>query len=255
MGEGPVTMNAFGDMVLWLNDPLNWTLPGGVLQRLGEHLYISALAVLIGCLVAWPIGLWLGHTGRGGGAVVVIANLSRAIPTLALLTLFVASFTGIGAEPVILALAVFAVPPLLANAYVGLREIDPEVREAARGMGLSGWQVLRTVELPLAVPYLATGFRTAAVQVVATATLAAYVAGGGLGAIIAEGIGLGLDSHGGQVLAGGILVAVLAMVVEGLLAVAERALTPKPLRQARARRAAERPAPAEDPTVGAAGIA
>jgi osmoprotectant transport system permease protein len=242
------------DAVVWLNDPLNWTLPGGILDRLGEHLWISGAAVALGCLVAWPLGFWLGHTGRGGAAVVLVANLSRAIPTLALLTLFVASFTGIGSQPVILALAVFAVPPLLANAYVGLREIDPEVREAARGMGLSGWQVLRRVELPLAVPYLASGFRTAAVQVVATATLAVFVAGGGLGTIIAEGIGLGLDSYAGQVLAGGLLVAGLAMLVEGLLAVLERAVTPAALRRTGgrtpARHATRR---AEDPAVGVSG--
>jgi osmoprotectant transport system permease protein len=257
VGEGKIpvrTANPFGDAVVWLNDPLNWTLPGGVLDRLGEHLWISGAAVALGCLVAWPLGLWLGHTGRGGGAVVLVSNISRAIPTLALLTLFVASFTGIGSQPVILALAVFAVPPLLANAYVGLREIDPEVRDAARGMGLSGWQVLRRVELPLAVPYLASGFRTAAVQVVATATLAVFVAGGGLGTIIAEGIGLGLDSHAGQVLAGGLLVAALAMLVEGLLAVLERAVTPPPLRRAeirsRGRSATDR---AEDPAVGVSG--
>ncbi|MGH3736120.1 MAG: ABC transporter permease [Micromonosporaceae bacterium] len=241
-------MNVFGDALLWLNDPLNWTLPGGVLDRLGEHLYISAFAVLLGCLVAWPLGIWLGHTGRGGGLVVVVSNVSRAIPTLALLTLFVASFTGIGPEPVILALAIFAIPPLLANAYVGLTEVDPEVRDAARGMGLSGWQLLWRVELPLAVPYLATGFRTATVQVVATATLAVFVGGGTLGSIIAEGIGLGLDSHAHQVLAGGLLVAGLAMSIEALLALAERALTPRPLRQT-VRRA--HPEPAPDPTVGA----
>lgn len=246
-------MNVFGDAVRWLNDPLNWTNPGGVLDRLGEHLWISAMAVLLGCLVAWPLGVWLGHVGRGGGFVVVVANVSRAIPTLALLTLFVASVSGIGPEPVIAALAIFAIPPLLANAYVGLTEVDAEVREAARGMGLSGWQLLWRVELPLAVPYLATGFRTAAVQVVATATLAVFVGGGTLGAIIAEGIGLGLDSHAGQVLAGGILVAGLAMLIEGLLALLERALTPKPLRQAR-KRARRAGAPA-DPTVGAPGIA
>ncbi len=243
-------MNVFGDAVRWLNDPLNWTLPGGVLDRLGEHLWISFVAVLLGCLVAWPLGIWLGHTGRGGGLTVVVANVSRAIPTLALLTLLTASFTGIGPEPVIISLAVFAVPPLLANAYVGLREVDPEVRDAARGMGLSGWQLLWRVELPLAVPYLATGFRTATVQVVATATLAVFVGGGTLGAIIAEGLGLGLDSHAGQVLAGGILVAGLAMLLEGVLALLERAVTPSPLRQAR-RRAVRVRAVAPDPTVGA----
>jgi osmoprotectant transport system permease protein len=134
---------------------------------------------------------------------------------------------------VILSLTVFAVPPLLANAYTGLRSVDPEVREAARGMGLSGWQLLWRVELPLAVPYLAAGFRTAAVQVVATATLAALVAGGGLGEIISEGFGLGLAKAGGQVLAGGLLVALLALSVEGVLGIVERVVTPRPLRRSK----------------------
>ena len=245
-------MNVLIDAFVWLNDPLNWTLPGGILDRLGEHLFISGLALLLGCALAWPVGAWLGHTGRGGSAVVMVANLTRALPTMALLIVLSASFAGIGSEPVILALAVFAVPPLLANAYVGLRQTDPEVREAARGMGMSSAQVLWRVELPLAVPYFASGFRTAAVQVVATASLAVFVAGGGLGTIVAEGIGLGLQAHAGQVLAGGLLIAALAMLVEGLLALLERAVTPPHIR--RTVRRAARGRAAADPTVGAPGI-
>jgi osmoprotectant transport system permease protein len=221
--------------ILWLNDPLNWTNPGtGILALLRQHLEITALAVLLGCLVAWPLGLALGHYGRGGGLVVLVSNVTLAIPTLALLSILpLFSFIGIGMTGVVLALAVFAIPPLLANAYTGLREVDPEVREAAKGMGLSGWQMLWRVELPLAVPYLAAGFRTAAVQVVATATLAALVAGGGLGEIISSGFGLSLAVGGGQVLAGGLLVALLALLVEGVLAVVERLVTPRSLRRAR----------------------
>jgi osmoprotectant transport system permease protein len=220
--------------IVWLNDPLNWTNPGtGIIPLLGQHLEITALAVLLACLVAWPLGLSLGHYGRGGGLVVLVSNITLAIPTIALLSILpLISFIGIGMTGVVLALAVFAFPPLLANAYTGLREVDPEVREAARGMGLSGWQMLWRVELPLAVPYLAAGFRTAAVQVVATATLAALVAGGGLGEIIARGFGLNLSVGGGQVLAGGFLVALLALTVEGVLAVVERLVTPRPLRRA-----------------------
>ncbi len=221
--------------VVWLNDPLNWTNPGGILDRLGEHLVISAAAVLLGALVAWPIGLWLGRTSRGGGVIVLISNLSLAIPTLALLTILPLTFLGFGQRPVIIALAVFAVPPLLANAYTGVRQVDPEVREAARGMGLSGGQLLRRVELPLAVPYLAAGFRTAAVQVVATAALASFVNGGGLGQIIRAGFGLDISVGGGQILAGGLLVALLALLVEVILAGAERAVTPRPLRRPVAR--------------------
>ena len=143
-----------------------------------------------------------------------MSNVTLAIPTLALLTILPLTFLGFGRPPVVVALAVFAVPPLLANAYTGVRQVDPEVRDAARGMGLSGGQLLRRVELPLAVPYLAAGFRTAAVQVVATAALASFVNGGGLGEIIAAGFGLGIAAGGGQIIAGGVLVAVLALLVE-----------------------------------------
>jgi osmoprotectant transport system permease protein len=237
-------MNPIGQAVTWLNDPLNWTNPGGILDRLGEHLVISAAAVLLGCLLAWPIGLWLGHTGRGGGVVVLISNVTLAIPTLALLTILPLTFIGFGRTPVIIALAVFAVPPLLANAYTGVRQVDPQTRDAARGMGLSGGQLLRRVELPLAVPYLAAGFRTAAVQVVATAALASFVNGGGLGQIIRAGFGLDISAGGGQILAGGLLVALLALVVELILAVVERAVTPRPLRRPSRSRAGRRTADA-----------
>nr|MDT0662664.1 ABC transporter permease [Micromonospora sp. DSM 115978] len=234
-------MNSIEQAAVWLNDPLNWTNPGGILDRLGEHLVISASAVALGCLLAWPIGLWLGHTGRGGGLVVLISNVTLAIPTLALLTILPLTFLGLGRPPVIIALAIFAVPPLLANAYTGVREADHEARDAARGMGLSGGQLLRHVELPLAVPYLAAGFRTAAVQVVATTALASFVNGGGLGQIISAGFGLDISTGAGQILAGGLLVALLALLVEVILATVERLVTPKPLRRTRgrARRRAE----------------
>ncbi|TMM36912.1 MAG: ABC transporter permease subunit [Actinobacteria bacterium] len=231
-------MTLFQQAIQWLNDPLNWTNPGGIFDRLVEHLRISAAAVLLGCLIAWPLGLWLGHRRRGGGAVITVSNVTLAVPTLSLLTLISLTALGIGQTAVILALTVFAIPPLLANAYTGLREVDPQVRDAARGMGLSGWQMLWRVELPLSVPYLAAGFRTAAVQVVATAALAALVAGGGLGEIISEGFGLGINVAGGQIIAGGLLVAGLALLVEGTFAVVERLVTPRPLRRARGMRRA-----------------
>lgn len=230
--------------VMWLNDPLNWTNPGGILDRLGEHLEISAAAVALGCLVAWPLGLWLGHTGRGGGLVVLVSNATLAIPTLALLTILPLTFLGFGRTPVVVALAVFAVPPLLANAYTGVRQADVEALDAARGMGLSGGQVLRRVELPLAIPYLAAGFRTAAVQVIATAALASFVNGGGLGEIIRTGFGLSIAAGGGQILAGGVLVAGLALLAELVLGGVERLVTPRPLRRDRQRAGRPRPADA-----------
>jgi osmoprotectant transport system permease protein len=230
-------MNYLGEGVRWLNDPLNWTNPGGILDRLGEHLLISAAAVLLGCLVGWPIGILLGHRGRGGGVVVTVSNLTLAIPTVALLTILPLTPLGFGKPPVIIALAVFAIPPLLANAYTGVRQVDRETVEAARGMGLSGGQVLRRVELPLAVPYLAAGLRTASVQVVATAALASFVNGGGLGQIIAAGFGIGLNNGGaGQIVAGGLAVAVLALLVEALLAAVQRLATPRALRAGAPRR-------------------
>ena len=231
-------MNYLSDAFLWLNDPLNWTNPGGLTERLTEHLVISFWAVLLGCAVGWPLGIWLGHRGRGGAAVVTVANLTLALPTLALLTILPLTPIGFGKPPVVVALAVFAIPPLLANAYTGLRSVDPEVREAARGMGLSGGQMLRRVELPLAVPYLAAGLRTAAVQVVATAALATFVNGGGLGEIISAGFGLGISVGGGQIVAGGIVVVLLALLVEGVLAAVQRLVTPRPLRSVRRRRPA-----------------
>lgn len=231
-------VNAARQAIMWLNDPLNWTNPGGILDRLVEHLRISAAAVLIGCAVAWPLGVWLGHTGRGGGLVTLVSNITLAVPTIALLAIFPLTFIGFGSPAIILALAVFAIRPLLANAHTGLREVDPEVREAARGMGLSGWQLLVRVELPLSVPYLAAGFRTAAVQVVATATLASFVGGGGLGQIIQEGFGKTIASGVGEIVAGGLLVALLALAVEVVFAGVERLVTPAPLRRTRrARRA------------------
>ncbi|MFC7481095.1 ABC transporter permease [Luedemannella flava] len=234
-------MNIFGDAIVWLNDPLNWTNPDGILARAAEHLFISVCALALAFAIAVPVGVVLGHTGRGGGFIVALANLTLAVPTMALLTLFVVAGFGAGYPPIILALTVFGIPPLLSNAYLGMREVDPDVRDAARGMGLSGAQVVGRVELPLAVPYILSGFRTAAVQIVATATLAAFVNGGGLGMIISRGFGLGLASGGGQVVAGGLIVIALCLALEGLLALTQRALTPRALRQGYGVRPAQQP--------------
>jgi osmoprotectant transport system permease protein len=224
-------MTFLSSIPAWLADPARWQGTDGIPNRVGEHVWLSALAVLVAVLLAAPVGVWLGHRGRGGGGVITVANLTLAIPTLALLTILPLTPLGFGKPPVVAALAVFAVPPLLANAYTGLRQIDPETRDAAKGMGLSGGQLLRRVELPLSVPYLAAGLRTAAVQVVATAALAAFVNGGGLGEIIAAGFGIGMSAGGGaQIVAGGIAVALLALLVEGILAGVQRLVTPRALR-------------------------
>ncbi|GAA4349665.1 ABC transporter permease [Angustibacter luteus] len=228
-------MNADGgvvtDTVRWFNDPLNWQGPDGVWHLTAVHLWITFAAVLLAAVVSLPLGVWMGHRSRGGGIVVVIANLSRAVPTLALLTLFAVANLGFGNRPTILALAVFAVPPLLANAYIGVAEVDRDAKDAARGMGMSGMQVLRVVELPLAVPLIAAGLRTAVVQVCATASLAALVAGGGLGVLINLGFS---QRRFEQVLAGGLLIALLCLVLEGLLALLQRAVTPEAFRRSSA---------------------
>lgn len=227
-------MNTISDMFVWFNDPLNWTNPGGILERLREHIEISVLAVLFGCLVAWPLGITLGRRGTASGVIVLLSNLTQAVPVMALLTILSISPLGLGKPSVIVSLAVFTLPALLANAYTGMRQIDPEVRDAARGVGMTSVQRLWRVELPLAVPYLATGLRIATTQVVATATLATAVNGGGLGMIISAGFGLG-PGHGGQILAGAVLVAGLALLIDGLMALVERKVTPKVLRQATGR--------------------
>lgn len=220
-------MNLLGEAVAYLNDPFNWTRPGGILDLLAEHLRISVLATLAAMVVALPVGILLGHTGRGGTFTVALSNVSRAVPTLALLTLFAVTPIGFGPTATTIALGVFAVPPILTNAYVGFRGVDRDVVEAARAMGFGARQVAFRVELPLAAPLVMTGVRTAAVQVVATATLAALVAGGGLGQIITLGF---RQQDYGAVLAGAVLVAVLAVLTELLLAALSWALRPGPHR-------------------------
>jgi osmoprotectant transport system permease protein len=221
-------VNLLQEAIRYLNDPFNWTRTNGVLDLLAQHLRISVIAVLAAMVVGIPVGALLGHTGRGGGFTVALSNVSRAIPTLALLTVFAVTPIGFGPTATTIALALFALPPVLTNTYVGFRGVDRDVVEASRAMGMNGRQVLVRAELPLAVPLLMTGVRTAAVQVVATATLAALVAGGGLGRIITLGF---RQQDYGAVLAGAILVAVLAVLTELLLAAVSWAVTPGPKRR------------------------
>ena len=220
-------MSAFSDAFVYLNDPFNWTRRSGILDLLGEHLAVSSIAVLAAAALAVPVGIALGTSGRGSGAIVVLSNVSRAVPTLALLTVFAVTPIGFGNRATTIALAVFAVPPILTNTFVGFREVDRDVREAARAMGMTRAQVVRRVEFPLALPLVMTGIRTAAVQVVATATLAALVGGGGLGRII--NLGFGQQDYA-KIIAGAILVAVLALLTEALLVLLSWAITPGPRR-------------------------
>ncbi|WP_432076938.1 ABC transporter permease [Streptomyces wuyuanensis] len=208
----------------WLTTGANWSGEGGAWHRLGEHLYVSGVALALACAIALPTALYLGHVGRGGALAVNLSNVGRAVPVFAVLALFmVTPLRSAGYVPTIIALVLFAVPPLLTNAYVGMREVDRAVVEAARGMGMSGRQLFVRVELPLAYPMAMTGLRSAAVQVVATATIAAMVGQGGLGRIITAGFNT-YDTP--QVVAGALLVAVLALLVEAVLVAVDRLCSP-----------------------------
>lgn len=172
----------------WLTDPANWQGQDGIPVRLAQHLWISFLAMALACIVSLPLGIWLGHHGRGGVLAINVSNAGRAVPTFGVLIILASTdLIGIGDLAAVLALAVFAIPPILTNTYVGLREVDVDVKDAATGMGMTGGQRLRRVELPLARPLLLAGLATSTVQTVATATLAALVAGGGLGRFIVDG--------------------------------------------------------------------
>jgi osmoprotectant transport system permease protein len=218
-------MGWVGDVVAWFRDGQHWQGPDGVPQRLVEHVGVSAAALGIACLLSIPLALWLGHVRRGGGLAVNVSNVGRAVPTYAVLVLLVLAPEpfGLSTLSILVALVVFAIPPILTNTYLGVREVDPAAVDAARGMGMSGPQVLAQVELPLAVPLLMDGVRLAAVQVVATATIAALVAGGGLGMLITDGFG---RQDQAEVVAGAICVLVLALTVEGSMALLQRWVNP-----------------------------
>jgi len=225
-------MGWIGGVVAWFQDPANWQGPNGIPQRLLEHVGVSAAALGIACLIGIPIGLWLGHVHRGGGLAVGVSNVGRAVPTFAVLVILVLAPEpfGLSTVSIITALVLFALPPILTNTYLGVNEVDPAAVDAARGMGMNGPQVLAKVELPMATSLLMGGVRLAAVQVIATATIAALVAGGGLGAIITNGFG---TQDQAEVVAGAFCVCVLALSIEGVMALLQRRLDP--LRVVRAR--------------------
>lgn len=204
----------------WLGDPAHWSGDDGVWHRLAQHLVLTVVCLVISCLIALPVALVLGHLGKGGALAVNISNIGRAVPTFAVLVLLLLTPLGKWGEgPTVVALVLFAVPPLLTNAYVGMREVDRSVVRSARGLGMTGRQMLFHVELPLSLPMVMNGVRIAAVQLVATATIAALAGGGGLGRIITAGFNLASTP---QVVAGAILVAVFALIVEGIFEIAER---------------------------------
>ena len=211
-------MNLFEETAAWLADPVNWAGPAGVPARLAEHLYYSALTLVIAAAIAVPLGLFVGHTGRGRLAVVGIASGLRAMPTLGLLTLFVI-LMGLGLMPPIYALVILAIPPLLAGTYSGIAAVDRQLVDAARAMGMTEWQVLVRAELPNALPVLLGGVRAAVLQVIATVAVVAYINLGGLGRYLIDGLAV-RDSV--RLFAGALLIAALALVVDALLAAVQK---------------------------------
>ena len=212
-----------GETVNWLTASENWSGPDGIPARLVEHIWYSALGVFVAALIALPLGLLIGHTGRGSLAANTMSNFWRALPTLGLVIL-VFRIEPLSIWPVLVALVVIAIPPILLNTEVGIRSIDPTVRDAARGMGMTGWQALWRVEVPLAMPLILAGFRSATGQVIATATIAAFVGLGGLGRFIIDGYSV---RDIGEISGGAVVVAVLALLVEGGFALLQRSLGPK----------------------------
>jgi osmoprotectant transport system permease protein len=207
----------------WLTDPANWTGDGGLLQRVVEHLRYTVIAVLGAAVVAVPLGLAIGHTGRGGTVAVGLANAMRALPTLGVVTLLSLLLGILQVGPVLLGLGVLAVPPILAGAYAGVQSVDRSVVDAAAGVGMTSWQRLWRVEVPIATPLLLGGLRGAVLQVVATATVAAYVGLGGLGRPLLDGLRV---TDYPRVAGAAVVVALLAVLLDVALSAASRHLVP-----------------------------
>ncbi len=225
-------MSLPAEVVDWFTTAEHWRGDFGVPHRLTEHALMSAGALAVALVIGLPLGIWLGHRGRGGALAINLSNIGRAIPSLAILALVqqaigLSGWPGFGARPALVALVALAVPPLVTNAYVGMRGVDRDVVEAARGMGMTGGELLWRVELPIALPLIMAGVRTAAVQVVATATLAAVTAWGGLGRFIVDGFG---QRDNAQIVAGALLVGLLALLTELVLARLQRAIVSEGLR-------------------------
>jgi osmoprotectant transport system permease protein len=221
-----------GDIVGWFLDPAHWTGASGIPERLLEHVALSAAAILTATIIGLPIGIYIGHTRRFVALAINVANIGRALPSYALVVMILpVSLTispeyGLDPIPTFVAMSLLAVPAILIGAYAGLRAVDADLVEAGRGMGLRELQILTTLELPLASNVIVGGFRTATLQVIATATIGAIVSGGGLGRFIVDGIH---NQDYTQVLGGVILVASLAIGVDLTLALLQRRATPRGL--------------------------
>jgi osmoprotectant transport system permease protein len=223
-------MATFLDALHWLFTASHWSGLEGIPVRILQHVEMSASAVLIACLIAIPAGMYIGHTGRFEFLTVSVANIGRAVPSFGILVIAYAIVLKItpslafGFTPTVVALILLSIPPVLTNTYVGIQAVDADTIEAARGMGMTERDVLLKLELPLAAPLIMAGLRTAAVTVVATATLSALIGGGGLGRFIVDGFA---QSDEPMLVAGAILVAVLAILTEFSFALLERVLTPR----------------------------
>jgi osmoprotectant transport system permease protein len=215
-----------GQVLQWFLDGSHWQGDFGIPNRLFEHLYMSAASLAVAAMIALPIGVTIGHIGRGGNLAINVANVGRAVPSFALLV-FAVQLVGIGFWPAFVALVALGIPPMVTNSYIGMREVDADVREAAKGMGMRPRAVLWRVELPIAAPLIMAGVRTSAVNIVATATLAALVAWGGLGRFIVDGLA---QRDTVQLFAGALLVALLSIAVEVSLTGLQRITTPIGLR-------------------------
>lgn len=204
----------------YLFDPEHWdvSLPGNIPSLIADHLFYTFLTLLIGAAIAVPIGMYIGHTGRFAFIAINAGNAGRSLPTLGLISLLV-TIIGLGLIPVIMALVILAIPPILANTYAGLRAIDRAAVDAAKGMGMRPMQTLFTVEIPMAMPLILSGLRSATLQVVSTATVGAYVGLGGLGRLLIDGLAL---NQYDRVVAGAVLVAVLAIVLDVLASAVQR---------------------------------
>lgn len=222
-------MNSYSGAFAWLTDPAHWSGAGSIPQRLLEHLGYSGLTLIIAIVIALPIGLAIGHTGRGREIVVPFTGALRALPTLGLVILLALGL-GIGLLPPLIALVILALPPIIAGAYSGLESVDRDVIDAARSVGFTGAGVLWRVEVPLALPLIVGGIRSAALQVIATWTVAAFLPLGGLGRFLYDALP---NEDYAELLAGSILVIALALVVDGLFALVQRLVTPRGVRAGR----------------------
>jgi len=220
-------VNAFQSAWAWLTQPQQWLGPDGIPARLVQHLEYTGIAVAVAALIALPLGLLIGHTGRGSLVIVTLANLGRALPTLGLVVLAFLISNGSPAA-VLVALVVLAIPPILVDTYEGVRGVDPDVKDAARGMGMTAGQTLLRAEIPMAMPLILLGLRTAAIQIVATATIAAYIGLGGLGRYIIDGLS---EDNYAMVAGGAVVVVALALAVQVVFAGIRRLAVPAGIRQ------------------------